>query len=169
MKRFIRNGSVEAMLEMEVRGGLVNASISGNQLAPRNHSLSVSEVEPGVYSVLAGTRAMEVRVTKAREGWTVHIAGRQFTIDVVDPREASACGKGFGRQGRQEIVSPMPGKVVRVLVEEGSAVEEGQGLIVVEAMKMQNEMKAPKAGKVLALAARAGASVTAGEVLVTLE
>ena len=63
----------------------------------------------------------------------------------------------------------MPGKVVRVLVEEGATVEEGHGLIVVEAMKRQNEMKAPRKGKVVVLAARAGASVTAGEVLVTLE
>jgi biotin carboxyl carrier protein len=63
----------------------------------------------------------------------------------------------------------MPGKVVRVLVSAGDAVEEGQGLVVVEAMKMQNEMKAPKDGKVTAVSAKEGASIAAGQVLVTLE
>jgi biotin carboxyl carrier protein len=62
----------------------------------------------------------------------------------------------------------MPGKVVRVLVAVGDAVEAGQGIVVVEAMKMQNEMKAPRAGKVIAIAAKTGATVTAGEVLATV-
>jgi biotin carboxyl carrier protein len=63
----------------------------------------------------------------------------------------------------------MPGKVVRVLVAVGDAVEAGQGVVVVEAMKMQNELKAPRAGTVIAMAAGIGATVTAGEVLATIE
>jgi biotin carboxyl carrier protein len=63
----------------------------------------------------------------------------------------------------------MPGKVVRVLVTVGDAVEPGQGIVVVEAMKMQNELKAPRAGKVTGIAAKVGATVTAGEVLATIE
>jgi biotin carboxyl carrier protein len=63
----------------------------------------------------------------------------------------------------------MPGKVVRVLVEEGAEVEAGQGIAVVEAMKMQNEMASPKRGRVVALRAREGATVTAGELLATIE
>ena len=63
----------------------------------------------------------------------------------------------------------MPGKVVRVLVAQGDQVEAGQGLVIVEAMKMQNELKAPRAGKVVAVAAAAGATVNAGEILATIE
>ncbi|HSB13592.1 MAG TPA: acetyl-CoA carboxylase biotin carboxyl carrier protein subunit, partial [Bryobacteraceae bacterium] len=65
--------------------------------------------------------------------------------------------------------APMPGKVVRVLAAEGDLVEAGQGLLVVEAMKMQNEVKAPKAGRVAALAAREGGTVAAGDVLAVIE
>jgi biotin carboxyl carrier protein len=63
----------------------------------------------------------------------------------------------------------MPGKIVRLLVAEGDSVEAGQGLLVVEAMKMQNEMKAPKAGCVVSLKAHEGATVAAGDVLATIE
>jgi biotin carboxyl carrier protein len=63
----------------------------------------------------------------------------------------------------------MPGKVVRVLVAPGDTVEAGQGLLVVEAMKMQNEMKASRAGRILTVAAREGATVSAGEILATIE
>ena len=67
------------------------------------------------------------------------------------------------------MTAPMPGKIVRLLVAEGQTVEAGQGLLVVEAMKMQNEMKAPKAGHVVSLTAREGATVAAGEVLAAIE
>jgi biotin carboxyl carrier protein len=72
-------------------------------------------------------------------------------------------------QGRQEVAAPMPGKIVRVLVNPGENVEEGQGLVVVEAMKMQNEMKSPKAGRVAEVRTSAEATVAAGDVLVVIE
>jgi biotin carboxyl carrier protein len=131
--------------------------------------LDCLEVEPGVYSVLMGTRSVEVRVWQTLAGVSVDLLGVTLDAEVLDPREIGPRRAGIGAHGRQNVTSPMPGKVVRVLVEKGSIVEAGQGLVVVEAMKMQNEMKAPKAGKVVALAARAGANVNAGEVLVTLE
>jgi biotin carboxyl carrier protein len=67
------------------------------------------------------------------------------------------------------VLAPMPGKVVRVLVEEGQEVEAGAGLVVVEAMKMQNELKSPKKGTVAELRARPGATVNAGDVLAVVE
>ncbi len=72
-------------------------------------------------------------------------------------------------EGRQAVAAPMPGRVIRVLVEAGQAVEAGQGLIVVEAMKMQNEMKSPKAGRVIEVKASDGATVAAGDVLIVIE
>ncbi len=130
---------------------------------------SVLEVEPGIYSVLLGNRSFEARVEPGEEGLAVHIRGRRFVLEVNDPRRLSRAPGGVHREGRQKVVSPMPGKVVRVLVSQGDAVEAGQGLLVVEAMKMQNEMKAPKPGRVVALPAHEGATVTAGEVLAVIE
>jgi biotin carboxyl carrier protein len=72
-------------------------------------------------------------------------------------------------EGRQEILAPMPGKVIRVLAAVGDAVEAGQGLLVVEAMKMQNEIRSPKSGKVERLLVKEGQNVNAGEVLAWVE
>jgi biotin carboxyl carrier protein len=99
----------------------------------------------------------------------VTIDGYRFEIEVRDPRRwirRSAAGAGGGLEA---VSAPMPGKVVRVLVSAGDSVTAGQGLVVVEAMKMQNEMKASRAGRVSAITAREGATVNAGEVLVTIE
>jgi biotin carboxyl carrier protein len=72
-------------------------------------------------------------------------------------------------EGRQQITAPMPGKVVRVLLQEGDTVEAGQGLLVVEAMKMQNEIRSPKSGRVEKLFAKEGLAVNAGDVLAWVE
>src|SRR5260370_8103162 len=87
----------------------------------------------------------------------------------VEPRRWNRERNHQEAVGRQNITASMPGKVVRVLVAQGDQVEAGQGLIVVEAMKMQNEMKAVKAGRVATPRAGAGATVNAGEILATLE
>ena len=127
------------------------------------------EAQPGVYSVLIGERSHQVRIVKGPESLSVEVNGRAIEIRLIDPRE-SATGAGASEQtGPRDVKAPMPGKVVCVLVEEGESVVPGQGLIVVEAMKMQNELKSPKTGRVIKIAARAGATVAAGEVLVTLE
>jgi biotin carboxyl carrier protein len=129
----------------------------------------ISEIEPGLYSILDGTRSLEARVTRNHAGYVVDLDGRILTFELEDPRELRSGARHHGRQGPMDIAAPMPGKVVRVLVSAGDDVEEGQGLVVVEAMKMQNEMKAPKDGKVVAVNAQEGASIAAGDVLVTLE
>jgi len=125
----------------------------------------IRQVEPGVYSVVTGGRSYQARV----EDGVVSIAGRSFRVEVLDPRRWSRDRNHQVAEGRQNITASMPGKVVRVLVAQGDQVEAGQGLIVVEAMKMQNEMKAAKAGRVATLAAVAGATVNAGEILATIE
>ncbi len=129
----------------------------------------IAEIEPGLYSVLDGTRSIEARVRRNDAGYVVEIDGRVLEVELEDPRELRKGVRHHAREGRVDVKAPMPGKVVRVLVAVGDTVEEGQGLMVVEAMKMQNEMKAPKDGKVVALAGKEGASVAAGQVLVTLE
>ena len=117
---------------------------------------SVVEVEPGVYSILLDGRSYEIRAA-------------DLDIEVEDPRAPRSVGKQAGLEGRQSVAAPMPGKVVRVLANLGDAVERGQGLVVIEAMKMQNEMKSPKQGHVVSLTAIEGATVSAGDVLATVE
>ena len=132
-------------------------------------SADVANPEPGVYSILLDGRGYEAYVEETPAGLAVSIDGFRFEIEARDPRRWSRRSAGRGVEGVQTIASPMPGKVVRVLVAPGDAVEAGQGIVVVEAMKMQNEMKAPRSGKVRSVAAQAGALVAAGEVLATVE
>jgi len=125
----------------------------------------IRQVEPGVYSVLAGGHSYEARID-----WeSVTIGGKTFRAEVFDPRRWSRDRNHSHTEGRQNIVASMPGKVVRVMVAEGAAVEAGQGIAVVEAMKMQNEMKAARAGRVVSLTAVAGSTVNAGEILAVIE
>ncbi|MGP8245329.1 MAG: biotin/lipoyl-containing protein [Bryobacteraceae bacterium] len=125
----------------------------------------VAEVTPGVYSVLLDGRSYEARVEHTPDGLVVAVNGTRFPIEVRDPRRWSARSGGRAGDGIQNLLAPMPGKVVRVLARPGDTVEAGQGILVVEAMKMQNEMKAGRAGRVLSIAVQAGATVKADEVL----
>lgn len=128
--------------------------------------MRIVEVEPGGYSLWIDGLTYEAGVEEMEGGVAVTIRGRRF--EVLDPRRRIRRSQA-GAEGQGKVVAPMPGRVVRVLVSAGDAVEAGQGIAVVEAMKMQNEMKAPKAGIVAALTAREGAAVSAGEVLAVIE
>ncbi len=130
---------------------------------------AIVEVRPGVYSILDGTRSVEARVVANGGGYTVHVNGLRYDVEVFDPRDRKSSSAQTGGRGPQRIAAPMPGKVIRTLVEVGAEVSAGEGLVVVEAMKMQNEMKSPKAGRVVELRVRAGATVSAGEVLVVVD
>jgi biotin carboxyl carrier protein len=127
------------------------------------------EVEPGLYSILRNGKSFEVRVQPGPEGFSIEVGDHRFQVEVRDPRNSRRRQNSAVGSGRQQVTSPMPGKVVRVLVTEGQQVEAGQGLIVVEAMKMQNEMKAFKAGRVVEIKTKDGATVSAGEVLAIIE
>ena len=98
------------------------------------------------------------------------VNNRSYAVKLANPKRLrSAAQLGAHADGSIEIVAPMPGKVVRVLVEAGAQVEAGAGLVVVEAMKMQNELKSPRAGTVVSLQTEAGATVKAGDVLAVIE
>jgi biotin carboxyl carrier protein len=154
------DGGQAVEFEMEAAGERRRFRFEG-----RERIASVVETEPGVYSVLVDGWSYSARV----RGPVVEISGMTLHVEVRDPRRMGRQSRAGSGEGRQNISSPMPGKVVRVLVAEGDAVEAGQGLIVVEAMKMQNEMRAPRAGRVTELRAREGATVAAAEVLVAIE
>ncbi len=129
----------------------------------------VTQVEPGVYSVLLNGASYEIRLLETAGGLTAEARGRRFAVELRDPRETGRGSRASVGTGPQNVTAPMPGKVVRVLIEVGDSVAEGQGLIVVEAMKMQNEMKASRAGRVIEVRARGGDTVGAGDTLVVLE
>ena len=121
-------------------------------------------------SVLLNGRSYRVVTNGTRgAGQDVWVNGRLLSMEVFDPRDLRPGRGASANHGRQEIAASMPGKVIRVLVAAGDAVKEGQGLVVVEAMKMQNEMKSPKAGRVAEVRARPDATVGAGEILVVVE
>jgi biotin carboxyl carrier protein len=130
---------------------------------------AVTQVQPGVYSVLLNGKQFQVRVIATLDGMRLEADGRNFTAEVVDPRNISRRSRTMVGTGRQNVNALMPGKVVRVLVREGDLVEPGSGLVVVEAMKMQNEMKASRAGRVVEVRVGDGDTVAAGEALVVLE
>jgi biotin carboxyl carrier protein len=105
----------------------------------------------------------------ARGEWLAVVDGRTASV-VVNGRRSRHAGDGAGAgDGEQRIVAPMPGRVVRVLVAPGDEVEARQPVVVVEAMKMENELRAARAGRVREVAAAAGTSVDAGRVLVVIE
>jgi biotin carboxyl carrier protein len=152
-------------LELSNEGELWHFRLKDSE--PR--SALVREAEPKVYSVLLDGRSYDARVEDGPDSLVVVIAGHRFEIAVRDPRRWSRQQSGAGHDGRQNVTAPMPGKVVRVLVAPGDEVGVGQGLLVVEAMKMQNELKALRPGRVSTVSAREGATVVAGEVLATIE
>lgn len=130
------------------------------------HDYSIAKAGNGQWSVLAGGQSFTAKLLANGE---VSVNGRVFHVEAFDPRSMRGRRGAAGSEGRQNIVAPMPGRVIRVLIEAGQEVADGQGLIVVEAMKMQNEMKSPKAGRVVEVKTRGGATVGAGEILAVIE
>jgi biotin carboxyl carrier protein len=129
----------------------------------------VAEVAPGTFSLLLDGRSFTVSVERSGKGYRVHSRGADLLTAVENPRRWSGRdGGGLGLSGRQEIGAPMPGKIVRVLVQEGQEVQAGQGVVVVEAMKMQNEIPAPKQGVVERVSVREGDTVEHGTVLLVV-
>jgi biotin carboxyl carrier protein len=124
--------------------------------------------EPGVYSFRVGARVVEARVSLLGELSRVQIGDRTVDMKVVDRKHRPA-GHEAGVEGREILTAPMPGKVVAILVSAGDAVERGGGGLVVEAMKMQNEVRASKAGTVVEIRVAVGDTVNAGQPLATVE
>ncbi len=125
------------------------------------------EIDPNTFSLLLEGQSYEVRVTPSPDGvLKLQTRLQEFTAEVADPRAWRGRRHGaLEAEGSQQVFAPMPGKVIRILVQAGDKVEAGQGLLVVEAMKMQNEIRSPKGGTVERLQVKEGQAVNAGEVL----
>ena len=124
-----------------------------------------------ILSLLVDGKAYEVKRERSLQGELHMVIGSaRYAVDVQDPRSLKTRRAIAGADaGPQKIKAPMPGKIVRIMVTEGEEVKSGQGVIVMEAMKMQNEMKAPRPGRVLFVKAKVGDTVAAGEVLAAIE
>ncbi|MBS1800167.1 MAG: acetyl-CoA carboxylase biotin carboxyl carrier protein subunit [Acidobacteria bacterium] len=122
--------------------------------------------ERGVLSLIVEGRQYRAVL----DGDAVIIAGQRHEFSIEDPRSLrGGRGAGDGATGPRTVKAPMPGRVVRVLVAVGDEVAETQGVIVIEAMKMQNELKSPKAGRVVKIAVAVDGTVGSGDALVIIE
>ncbi len=148
----------------------------------RERTVDVSAVN-GAWSLLIGSASYEVSISDAPDGtMTVRVDGRPVPVSVASSRPAwrdrrrdpapqgGAAGPSTALgSGPQRIAAPMPGKIVKVLVKPGERVTARQGLVIVEAMKMENELRSPKAGTISEVRVQEGASVEAGAILVIVE
>ncbi len=135
-----------------------------------------TEIRPGHYSILIGGQSYEARVAPAAdnppgqpESWVVAIAEYDFHVCIRDPRTRRFAGQTAAHDGPLDVLAPMPGKIVRVLVGPGQEVAQDQGLVVIEAMKMQNELRAPRAGRITQVHVKEGIGIEAGARLLRLE
>ena len=148
----------------ETPDGLV-CRVDGEEFRP-----DVAHTERDVLSLVLGGRSFDIVRQQSPYGDSVSFDSAVYEVEVRDPRSFRARQRvGQGDAGPRKINAPMPGKVVRILAAEGAEVEAGQAVIVIEAMKMQNELKSPKAGKVLKVLVAEGAAVNAGDALAVVE
>jgi biotin carboxyl carrier protein len=120
------------------------------------------------WSLLIGHRSIQVDVTRDGTAWVVAIGGATRKYAFTDPTRAALARKGAGAHGPGRVTAPMPGRIVRILVEPGQSVARGDGVIVVEAMKMENELTAARDGVVTSIVVAEGQTVEAGAVLLEI-
>lgn len=151
-------------VELAQIGERLRCSIDGAPL-----EADAVQIAPGIYSILLEGESFEARVEPDARGLRLTVADKEWQTEVRDPREWRRNRSGAAEaEGLQQVLAPMPGKIVRVLVQAGDAVAAKQGLFVVEAMKMQNEIRSPKSGKVERVLVIEGQTVNAGEVLTVI-
>lgn len=124
---------------------------------------------PNILSLRIENLAYEIKSEQVANDLHLWVGSRRFAVDLRDPRSLRGRTRAGEDHGPRKITAPMPGKVVRLLVYEGDTVEIGRGIVVVEAMKMQNEIKSPKKGTVGKIVVGEGAAVNAGDVLAIVE
>ena len=151
--------------EFKYAEGVAQLTHDGNR-----YQADLSEPEPDIFIVVFNNRVYRCAVEKLPDGTTeVIVNGKSFPVTVRDKKHFHGKTGSAGASGGVMLSSPMPGKVVRVLLNAGEAVAAHQGVLVVEAMKMQNEVQSPRAGKVIEVKVSEGQTVNAGEVLAVVE
>jgi biotin carboxyl carrier protein len=166
MKFEVRIGAKTRIVELEGNADRWRITLDGQPL-----DADAVEIAPNTFSILLRGQSHEIRVTPSTSGTlTLQTGLEEFIAEVLDPRAwGRSRHSALETEGRQPVVAPMPGKIIRLLVKAGDIVEAGQGLLVVEAMKMQNEIRSPKSGVVDRLLAQEGQPVNTGEILAWVE
>jgi biotin carboxyl carrier protein len=150
-------------VDIERRNGIYRVEVDGVR-----YEVDALKLEGAFFSILTEGRSYEVSVEAKGDNYHVRHGAAELLVTLSDPSR-QAREAGAGAEGPENIVSMMPGKVVRVMVAEGDEVEAGQGLVVVEAMKMENEITAAKQGKIRSINVEAGRTVEGGAVLMVID
>ncbi len=148
-------------LRVEVRGsdGRYTVSLDGKPL-----EVSASAAARGLTSLRIGALSHEVGLEREPSGYRVAFPGDSLTVELADAALGNAA-PARREHGPARLTAPMPGRIVRLLSAAGADVLAGQGLVVIEAMKMENELRAPRAGRLQQLLVREGQAVEAGALL----
>ena len=136
------------------------------------HDIAVNcvPVSKSSLSLIVNGESFDVSCKRAGEALEVALRGTIYECIVSDPRSLRTRKRaGLADSGEQKLTASMPGKVVRIIAAVGDQIQAGQGILVIEAMKMQNEVRSPKNGQLKKLLVGQGANVVAGEVLATIE
>jgi len=152
-------------LELEKTAGGWNCRLDGQ-------TVHIDAIVPrrDVLSLLVDGHSYDMKREQTAANLHLWVGSTRFAVELRDPRSPRSRHKGGGEEkGPRKILAPMPGRVVRLLVAENSEVDAGQGIVVVEAMKMQSEIKSPKKGIVRKISATPGAAVNPGDVLAVVE
>lgn len=169
MKRTLILGKEQLDVELLHQDGVTTLVWEGQE-----QPMDILELEPGCYSILMDGRSVEVRLDPAKSpdpeahAYRAMLYDGAYEFSLVDPRRALLSGSGAAGASGGVLSAPMPGKIVKLLVKVGDAVQEGQTLVVMEAMKMQNELKTGTTGTVASVAVQEGATVETGAALITV-
>jgi biotin carboxyl carrier protein len=171
----LRRGSDTSEHEVELLAHESSSGVRRVRIDNRTVEADCEQIAPGVYSLLLEGKSYEAYVSKhsgdgsgRNETYVISVGRQQYTVEFTDPRRWRRRGSSLENEGPQEIVAPMPGKIVRILVTEGQEVDRDQGLLIIEAMKMQNELRSPRAGSIERVFVPEGRGVEAGAKLVRL-
>ncbi|MBZ5514475.1 MAG: hypothetical protein LAN62_06475 [Acidobacteriia bacterium] len=174
----VRRGSENREHHLELRpprGATEKGGLARYTLDSESGEIDWAEVAPGVYSIIVEGRSYEAQVVASSPtpapgdaSRVVTVGTHDFQVTVHDPRRRRGGVRAAGVDGPQDIVAPMPGKIVKVLVSPHQQVAAGAGLLVIEAMKMQNELHATRPGRVEAVYVEEGSGVEAGARLIRL-
>jgi biotin carboxyl carrier protein len=158
------DGTETRRLELQRNGDTYRVLNEGKEIV----TVDARGVSPDRWSILVGSRSYEAKVTREKTIYHVEIDGRVFAFDLTDPAKAMSRRGGAAAHGPGRIAAPMPGRVVRILAPVGQEVQRGDGVVVVEAMKMENELTAPRDGVITEIGVEEGQTVEGGMTLAVI-
>ncbi len=151
--------------EYEAADGAVRLTIDG-----RTHEAELYQPEPGLFLVVVENRVFRCYPRRSASGRAeIEVNDELIEFGIRDPKKFSGGSAGAGSQGRASLMAPMPGKVVRIMLKAGDTVAAHQGILVVEAMKMQNEVQSPKDGTISEIRVSEGQTVNSGDILAVID